>query len=78
MLLEDGRVLVSGGVVPQGYAVPTAELFDPGTGEFVATGSMSHARSGHAASLLDDGRVLVIGGDGSDDPASAELLRLVS
>jgi Galactose oxidase, central domain/Kelch motif len=72
-LLEDGRVLVSGGVVPQGYAVATAELFDPRRGEFVATGSMSRARYGHAAILLDDGRVLVIGGDGSDDPASAEL-----
>jgi Galactose oxidase, central domain len=71
-LLDDGRVLVTGGEA-EGYAVATAELFDPRTGNFVETGSMTRPRSYHAAILLDDGRVLVIGGSGSSGPASAEL-----
>jgi LysM repeat protein len=83
--LADGRVLVVGGVY-QDFAPPktymtkllaSAELFDPATGRFVPTGSMSTARIGAMAVLLKDGRVLVAGGDASDsgpDPlASAEV-----
>jgi len=72
-LLRDGRVLVAGGLtccqVPNPSAefyTSTAELYDPGTGQFTATGSMAAARGGHAAALLADGRVLISGGDGND------------
>ena len=62
--LSDGRVLICGGA---GAAVPggvtpiqvTAEIFDPATGRFAATANMNVTRSGHTATLLDTGQVLV-------------------
>jgi hypothetical protein len=65
-------VLVAGGSA-QGFAVATAEIFDPATEKFVETGSMLRPRSEHAAVLLNDGRVLLLGGAGSDAPPDAEL-----
>ena len=64
-LLPDGRVLVTGGYQSAGqdYSVlSSAELYDPGTATFTAIGSMGDARMDHAATLLDDGRVLIVGG----------------
>ena len=65
--LADGRVLVAQGggavqVVGQG---PTAgELYDPATGKFTATGSVVHSSRDMASAVrLNDGRVLVAGGD---------------
>ena len=63
-LLRDGRVLVAGGGRGGDLYQPVAdaELYDPATGSWTATGSMNAPRSGHLAALLPDGRVLVAGG----------------
>src|SRR5260370_20371538 len=63
-LLAGGKVLVTGGGGLNGDAVlETAELFDPSTGMFTLTaGSMSVSRTGHNATLLSDGKVLITGG----------------
>ncbi len=72
-LLNDGRVLIAGGLLKNGRFLKTAELYDPQKGSFVATGEMMAGRVGQAAVLLQDGRVLVAGGWTSSGPtASAE------
>jgi len=81
-LLADGRVLIAGGMpeVLNSSAKPLADAFiwDPVRETSTPTGSMITARAQHLATLLHDGRVLVIGGDnGLPDPenlvASAEM-----
>ena len=48
-------------VPPHGYALATAELFDPRSGTFTTTGPMHYARPGASIVTLKDGRVLVVG-----------------
>ena len=47
---------------PLAGPLDTAELFDPATGTFSPTGRMVVGSEAHVATLLADGRVLVIGG----------------
>ena len=80
-LLPGGRVLVAGGLVCSpcysGTTTATAELYDPSTGSWSVTGSMSRDRFDHTATLLP-GAVLVTGGDqaATGPTATAELYRL--
>jgi hypothetical protein len=72
-LLQDGRVLVTGGYVGT-LGLLTAELYNPATGTWSLTGAMTARRLWHTATLLPDGRVLIVGGTGSFEPlVSAEL-----
>jgi hypothetical protein len=73
-LLPDGKVLVTGGEGIDGNVVATAELYDPITGQFTLTGNMTMPRSGHTATLLNSGKVLIAGGwFRTDFLTSAEL-----
>jgi hypothetical protein len=80
-LLPNGRVLVAGGATTGTTAIATAELFDPATGTWAATASMTGARRLHAAVLLGttgsattSGKVLVSGGiNGTTSLATAQL-----
>ena len=70
----DGSCVVSK-VIPHFRA--SAEIWDPATGSFSPTGSLRVGRSMHAAALLLDGRVLVIGnGYVGDSGSTAEQFQL--
>jgi hypothetical protein len=74
-LLTNGKVLITGGNEFNGYPTwltptSTAELYDPASGSFTTTGSMAVGRSGHTASLLLDGRVLIVGGSPKGAPTA--------
>jgi hypothetical protein len=73
-LLKTGKVLIAGGEGPLTTSPPlclclqlgpgtAAELYDPTTETFTATGVMASAMIGHTANLLNDGTVLLAGGE---------------
>lgn len=68
-LLSNGKVLVAGGAISTNYAtssvISNAELYDPATGTWTATGSLATARESLTSNTLPNGKVLVTGGDDS-------------
>lgn len=66
--LADGNVLIAGGyrylhsATLETAEVGSGELYDTARGTWVAAGELLTPRSGHTATLLRDGRVLVVGG----------------
>src|SRR5256885_5756715 len=73
-LLADGRVLLTGGDQGTGFPVSkSAEIYDPATGQFTQVAHvMTIPRDKHTATLLQDGRVLIVGGKNADlfDPTT--------
>jgi hypothetical protein len=74
-LLPDGTVLIAGGETldctpatggiqcyPRSGALTGAELYNPATGRFSATGDVTTPRYEHTATLLNNGQVLITGG----------------
>ena len=60
--LEDGTVLVAGGLNEFFSALATAELYDPASGTFSPTSTLPQPVYNHAAVLLPTGAVLLAGG----------------
>ena len=77
-LLLDGKWLVAGGYKGNGSNADCdkARLYDPATGIWTNTGSMTSKRNYHATTQLSDGKVLVVGGESGGDNSqlsSAEI-----
>lgn len=63
-LLANGKVLVAGGIrgsIPSD-TLASAEIYDPASNSWSDAAPMIDSRSRHTATLLGDGRVLVVGG----------------
>jgi putative intracellular protease/amidase len=62
VLLKDGKVLAVSGHPLDGKSIASAEVYDPESDRWTATGSLNQARNGgDGATLLLDGRVLLAG-----------------
>ncbi|HEX8076258.1 MAG TPA: kelch repeat-containing protein, partial [Chthoniobacterales bacterium] len=80
-LLPDGKVLVTAGADGNGSlfnrnnSLASSTLYDPATRTWAESGSLTNRRYLHTATLLPNGKVLVVGGtlDLNSDLASAEL-----
>jgi hypothetical protein len=83
--LTSGKVLVAGGVAEIGngnfVVLSSTEIYDPATRQFSAGPSMALPRAGHSATMLSNGKVLLVGGrtpvpgwpDFQQDTSTAEL-----
>jgi N-acetylneuraminic acid mutarotase len=73
--LNDGKILIAGGMERNGVFFDDADIFDPKTNNFTqAKNKMSIKRVSHTATLLPDGKVLIVGGWSNRLPeASAEI-----
>lgn len=73
-LLQDGRVLAAGGIDPghpyeystEQNLIAMTEIYDPATDIWTKGPDLSEPRYQHTATLLPDGRVLLVGGIGQE------------
>ena len=75
-LLNSGMVLIAGGgdnLSPSTGVLATTELYNPLAGTFANAALLNAARINHAATLLDNGMVLIVGGTNAMILSSAEL-----
>ncbi|CAF4364452.1 unnamed protein product, partial [Adineta steineri] len=71
--LANGSVLVAGGYNSHSDHLNSADLYNPSTGTWTATGNMSVGRQHHTASTLANGLILVTAGIRVSSLNSAEL-----
>ena len=74
-ILTNGRVLIAGGRnSDNSQSISSVELYDPATGTFSQIGKLLKKADAVSATLLADGRVLLLGSDTwASGPPSAEL-----
>lgn len=76
-LLQNGTVLLTGGIRPQSSAtaVGSIDIYDPTRRTFQKVATLQTPRCDHTATLLPNGKVLIVGGwiDTSGPTALAEL-----
>ncbi len=63
----NGQVLVAGGFSTPVDPLNSAEIYNPGDGRFVFTGSMPLGRRSQASTLMPNGQALIDGGWNSPD-----------
>lgn len=82
LLLSDGKVIIAGGNSAQAFdsivSEASAEIYDPVTGNWILTGSMSTPRSSSPLTSFGSGKVLTTGGFGTTWLASAEVYDVAS
>src|SRR5688572_7088915 len=69
-LLKNGSVLITGGHKDRRADIKiysSAEIYNPSSGKFILTGSMTKIRHKHDAVMLSDGKVLITGGSDERD-----------
>jgi hypothetical protein len=74
-MLSNGQVLLTGGAHEDLGRFKGAEIYDPVAGVFTQTADMAAVRTGHTATTLPNGAVLIAGGEGiqCDRPGCAVI-----
>lgn len=75
-LLPNGKVLIAGGNDLNGNELSSVELYDPVSNSFApaaSTPTMNHARSAATATLLNNGKVLIAGGENNSNQVLASV-----
>lgn len=62
IVLDSGKVLITGGLSPVWPQQRNDEIYDPATGDFSFAGEMTVSRADHRATLLSNGQVLLSAG----------------
>lgn len=70
VVMSDSRVLVGGGTTTGGATTNSAEIYDPTANSWTQINSLTSARANATAALLQDGRVLIAGGDNAGTPSN--------
>ncbi|MEA3475621.1 MAG: T9SS type A sorting domain-containing protein [Candidatus Cloacimonadota bacterium] len=65
VLLDDGQILVAGGIIGC-YENSSCEIYDPETGQWSPTDSMSYAVANFSLTKLPDGKILAVYGMSSE------------
>jgi hypothetical protein len=78
VLLGNGKVLIAGGYSCDASgncaSLQSAEIYNPASGTFSTVGNMTVARSGHTATLLGNGKVLIAAGETCSSATSCTTL----